>query len=496
MLVVNGASSSSWGFFYAYGAPTPVLCAVRGCDDRSEDNSTVNCAPGQQITLLGDSFTNAYPNAPSNAGFYIRIGWNRIVKACTIITPQIATCTLPDIETRQFGDLLTVEVMTFVGSTPARQLVEYRPPAPTVDSANGCSGQEGAMTTGCKAGDIITIWGSRFDVGRTRAFVGGVEALCVTFHKQDYSILAQLPPLLAELLNQSLPVLVESNGVNSSTAPLIVSYTPYPLDVYATYVCRTQYTDRTSGCRPGMLMTAVGVAFLSTSRIYLADYSLTDLVPCVDVQLVNSTRATCYLPPVNMTKWGYSFTLVLNQTWADGELSTAIFRNAVSYKSNIPIILSASSSSSSPSSTSAPAQSNISSSSSSSSSTSSSSSSVSTASSVASYSSSTASPILIPSSSSTAGNPSSDSTASGHAGDSSVSGGFSTGAIVGIAALGVLLGGALLEVLLWVGTRTGFIKLPCGAPRAGNERLLDGEVSVQEATGITSLLQSSTSSYR
>ena len=103
---------------------------------------------GQVVTLLGDFFTNAYPNAPNNPGFYIRVGWNRIVKACSVHSPQLATCSLPDIETRQYGSLLTVEVFTFAGSTPAQLLLEYQPPIPTVDRANGCAGQEGAMTTG------------------------------------------------------------------------------------------------------------------------------------------------------------------------------------------------------------------------------------------------------------------------------------------------------------------------------------------------------------
>ena len=483
IVTVNNRSTQSWGFFYSYGAPAPVLYSVHGCVDDPTNNSTVNCVAGQVVTLIGDYFTASYP------GLSIRVGWNRIVDppACVTLSQWEATCPLSEPETRQYGQLLTVEVMTFAGGSPARPLVEYAVLPPTVNRAEvnhslthhackkslsssalqpslarstltlvspsaagsrviaGCPGQEGDMTTECKAMDIITIWGSRFDVGTTRAFFGGYEALWVTFYRNDYSIMAQLPLLPTEMLNQSLPVLVVSNGVNSSTAPLLVQYTPYNFDVWETRGCPTQYDRRTSDCRSGMTLTVVGTGFVEAVGVWMTDWGESFWAQCGGVQVLNSTYLTCVLPSVPADTW--LLNLFVNQTWADGELNTVVFRNALSISQSAYVPSSSSSSSTaSPSanlSSSSSCHSDQPSSPSSSSLPSSASSSIS--SSTLSPSSSSSSSSLPSSLSSSGSNSSSDASKSSRSS-------MSAGAVVGVV-VAVLLGSGLVVALVFTAMR-------------------------------------------
>ena len=274
----------------ALGESTPAVTAVWGCPSTS-GNSTLNCAPGNVLTMAGSGFMPA----PSRV---IVGGVN-----CTNITalsPIRLTATLPSVGANTAGGWYGLQLYNGSYSPLYTNLVSYAAAQPaanvsaTIWRVTGCASQRGNSTIGCLAGTRITVWGANMPTSNFSLSISSADAwlLSDTRNHNSSAVSGVLPSQPHAYVNVSLGVAVHDLATNTAT----------PFAYLLQYGQFGPWIDRVSGCgadgrgnsscRPGDFVRVAGNNF--TARAYVTVTVGNQW--CANATVVNSTLITCYLP--------------------------------------------------------------------------------------------------------------------------------------------------------------------------------------------------------
>ena len=185
--------------------------------------------------------------------------------------------------------------------------------APTVTSVWGCAFWGNNGTSGCKAGDLITVFGTGFQhpAGWTFAMVGGVDCLNVSV-LSDSMLTGQLPNINSAGGPTALQVWANSR----SPVYYLVSYEPIPSApwIWSVRGCSVDVNNATTLCNGGRYVYAYGQQFSSESlTVQVRDEVNAHSYTATNVSWISSGIVTFQLPYIPTTsQYGDLYTVQIS----------------------------------------------------------------------------------------------------------------------------------------------------------------------------------------
>ena len=317
-----GQASSQSVPLVRYAWVGPYVTGVSGCRAfNASDHSTAGCSGGQLVTIQGRSFALIVSVTVGNVG----------ATDVTRISSGLITAALPYLP-------LTVpgirEVMVWnrddgQGRYSNRApLVGYDSQQPLVWSASGCGIDWANTSSGCQAGDTVTVTGAQFLNGSLSVAVRGRSLWynCTDVHLLSSSLLTcALPLVVADDMEATLSLQVFSSGLTNTVAYLL-AYAYLGPYIHAVRGCALEAGLGTADCNGGDAITLTGRNF---TRPRLAVY--VDGAVCAEPVAVSHTQVTCRLP--YLPSYGGAVGV---QVYSGGELSNTA--RLVSYASQQPAV--------------------------------------------------------------------------------------------------------------------------------------------------------------
>ena len=288
---VMSTLGSAWSpGLISFGNLGPAIERIEGCAIAGPGNGTSGCNGGDFITLHG----SAFPPGP----LYLYIGILNAAKKVTWVSSTVVTAVLPYISSiRPWNASIQLygDKGYYTPLSPA--FLGWLSQTPVVLRVSGCSdnGPLSNSTSMCMTGMKLTIRGQQFlnrsQDNELRVTIGFSQGLFVVWINIT-TITCVLDSVDPSYSGQLLPLTVYSSLGASDPVNLLTYWYPGPIIDRVTG-CTTDVRNSTSNCDGGRLVTILGRNFTAMDlRVYVS----TTRYPCTGVELISSSKLTCFLP--------------------------------------------------------------------------------------------------------------------------------------------------------------------------------------------------------